>query len=241
MHSVATTTGQGDAQDDQMYRLLVQGVTDYAIYMLDPVGRVRSWNSGARLAKGYEAAEIVGQNFARFYTAKDRAVGLPQRALATAATQGRFEGEGWRQRRDGTRFWAHVVIDPIRDDAGGLIGFAKITRDMTEQRESERRASEQQRIFRLLVQGVTDYAIYMLDPQGIVSNWNAGAERAKGYRAAEIVGRSFTCFYAEEDQRRGLPQRALATARQWQVRGRGLAAAAGRLPLLGACDDPPDP
>ena len=213
MHSVATTTGQGDAQDDQMYRLLVQGVTDYAIYMLDPVGRVRSWNSGARLAKGYEAAEIVGQNFARFYTAKDRAAGLPQRALATAATQGRFEGEGWRQRRDGTRFWAHVVIDLIRDDAGGLIGFAKITRDMTEQRESERRASEQQRIFRLLVQGVTDYAIYMLDPQGIVSNWNAGAERAKGYRAAEIVGRSFACFYAEEDQRRGLPQRALATAR----------------------------
>jgi diguanylate cyclase (GGDEF)-like protein/PAS domain S-box-containing protein len=214
---VAIVARQGDAEDDvqndAIYRLLVQGVTDYAIYMLAPDGRVRSWNAGARLAKGYEAAEIIGQNFSRFYTEEDRTAGLPRRALETAAAQGGFEGEGWRLRRDGSRFWAHVVIDPIRDEDGGLIGFTKITRDLTEQRERERRAAEQAGVFRLLVQGVTDYAIYMLDADGIVSNWNAGAERAKGYRAAEIVGRNFACFYAEEDQRKGLPQRALAAAR----------------------------
>jgi diguanylate cyclase (GGDEF)-like protein/PAS domain S-box-containing protein len=218
MDPVAIVAHQGDAEDDAqsdaIYRLLVQGVTDYAIYMLGPDGRVSSWNAGARLAKGYEAAEIIGQNFSRFYTEEDRAAGLPQRALETAAAQGGFEGEGWRLRRDGSRFWAHVVIDPIRgEEDGDLIGFTKITRDLTEQREKERRASEQAKVFRLLVQGVTDYAIYMLDPEGIVSNWNAGAERAKGYRAAEIVGRNFACFYGDDDQRKGLPQRALATAR----------------------------
>ncbi|PPA74351.1 GGDEF domain-containing protein [Achromobacter spanius] len=122
---------------DVMYRHLVQGVVDYAIYMLHPDGTVANWNAGAQRAKGYTQEEIVGKNFACFYTAADQAAGLPQRGLATAREQGRFEAEGWRVRRDGTLFWANVVIDAIRDDQGELIGFAKVTRDVTERRERE--------------------------------------------------------------------------------------------------------
>ena len=207
-----TPPASPDVPNDTLYRLLVQGVTDYAIYMLDIGGRVISWNAGAERAKGYRAPEIIGQHFSSFYTEADRREGRPARALATALATGRFEGEGWRLRRDGTRFWAHVVMDPIQDDEGTLIGFAKITRDMTAQREAQRRASEGERVFRLLVRGVTDYAIYMLNPDGVVANWNAGAERAKGYRAEEIIGQHFSRFYTEEDRRTGLPHRALATA-----------------------------
>ena len=220
---------------DAMYRLLVQGVTDYAIYMLALDGTVSSWNSGAQRFKGYVAEEIVGQHFSRFYTPEDRANALPAFALHTALTEGRFESEGPRLRKDGTSFWAHVVIDLIRDQSGEPIGFAKITRDLTEQRESTRRAREQERNFRLLVQGVTDYAIYMLSMDGTVSNWNAGAERVKGYMAHEIVGQHFSQFYTPEDRARGLPQRALATAlAKGKFRGRRMAPPQERLLLLGA-------
>jgi PAS domain S-box-containing protein len=198
--------------DDGRYRLLVDAITDYAIYMLDRQGRVASWNAGAQRFKGYAAHEILGQHFSRFYTEEDRTTGLPQRALNRAASEGRFEQEGWRVRKDGGRFWAHVVIDAIRDDGGEVIGFAKITRDLTERRAAEQavRASEEQ--FRRLVQGVADYAIYMLDLQGRVASWNAGAQRFKGYRAEEIVGEHFSCFYTEDDRRRGAPEQALAAA-----------------------------
>src|SRR5690242_18024744 len=114
--------------------LLVQNVTDYAIYMLDPTGIVSSWNAGAARFKGYRADEIIGEHFSRFYTDEDRATGLPARALNKALEEGRFEAEGWRVRKDGTRFWASVVIDPIRDDSGRHVGFAKITRDLTERK-----------------------------------------------------------------------------------------------------------
>ncbi|CAN7630956.1 ATP-binding protein [Bosea sp. LjRoot237] len=122
----------------ERYRLLVESVTDYAIYMLDPQGMVISWNPGARRFKGYEDHEIIGQSFSRFYTEEDRASGLPERALSQAAEEGRFESEGWRVRKDGSRFWAHVVIDPILDQASGrVLGYAKITRDLTERRKIE--------------------------------------------------------------------------------------------------------
>src|SRR5215203_3029543 len=120
--------------DEGRFRLLVEAVTDYAIYMLDPTGVVASWNPGAERFKGYREAEIIGQHFSRFYTEEDRATDLPARALKTAATEGRFEQEGWRVRKDGTRMWAHVVIDPIRDPSGTLIGFAKVTRDISARR-----------------------------------------------------------------------------------------------------------
>jgi PAS domain S-box-containing protein len=195
------------------YELLVQGVVDYAIYLLDTEGRVVSWNPGARRIKGYTAAEIIGEHFSRFYTHEDRAADVPGRALRTAAETGRFIAEGWRCRKDGTQFWAMVVIDAIHHD-GNLVGFAKITRDMTEQRKAQLAALESERRFRLLVEGVTDYAIYMLSPDGEVTNWNAGAERIKGYVASEIVGAHFSRFYAPEDIEAGIPQKALETARR---------------------------
>jgi PAS domain S-box-containing protein len=215
--------------DAERYRLLVQSVTDYAIYMLDPAGIVTSWNPGAQRFKGYTSGEIIGQHFSRFYTDEDRATGLPQRALEIAQRAGKFEHEGWRLRKDGTRFWAYVVIDPIRAPDGSLIGFAKITRDLTERRAAEQVLRQSQEQFRLLVQGVTDYAIYMLDTDGRVASWNAGAERIKGYSTEEIVGKHFEIFYTEGDRAQGEPKKVLEIARRegrsekeaWRVRKDG--------------------
>src|SRR3954452_22139660 len=137
--------------------------------MLDPQGIVTSWNAGAERIKGFQTEEIVGQHFSKFYTEEDRAAGVPAKVLHTARTEGRFEGEGWRVRKDGSRFWASVVIDRINNDKGEIVGFAKITRDMTEQRRSQQALLEAERRVRMLVQGVADYAIYMLDADGCVT------------------------------------------------------------------------
>jgi PAS domain S-box-containing protein len=217
------------APDKERFQLLVDAVTDYAIYMLDPKGIIASWNSGAQRFKGYIESEILGEHFSRFYTDEDRATGLPQRALETARREGKFEAEGWRVRKDGTRFWAHVVIDPIWGNNGNLLGYAKITRDLTERRKAEDALKESEQRFRLLVQGVVDYAIYMLDPEGHVTNWNPGAQRIKGYTEDEIRGQHFSRFYTDEDRATGLPQRALETARRegkfeaegWRIRKDG--------------------
>ncbi len=199
--------------EEQRFRLLIDAVVDYAIYMTDPSGIITSWNSGARRFKGYAESEILGQHFSRFYTDQDRAAGLPQRALDTAVQEGRFEGEGWRVRKDGTLFWSHVVIDPIIDSQSGtLLGFAKITRDLTDRKMAEETLKQSEQQFRLLVQSVTDYAIYMLDPQGQVTNWNLGAQRIKGYLPAEAIGQHFSMFYTPEDRDTGEPQRALSIA-----------------------------
>jgi PAS domain S-box-containing protein len=322
---------------DEQFRLLVSSVTDYAIYLLDTAGRVVSWNGGAERIKGYRAAEIVGRHFSIFYPPEDRDAGKPQRALAAAARDGRFEGEGWRVCKDGSRFWAEVLITALRDADGALKGYAKLTRDMTERhaerereqlfaatfnqaphgiaivdrdgryiganasfvallgyteaelrgktvfelthaedlgesrrllqealrggsarrldlekryrrkdgrviwahvsvaqivdregaptrfvaqvediterRAVEARLRESERRFRLLVHGVTDYAIYMLSPEGEISSWNAGAERIKGYAEKEVLGRHFSLFFTAEDRAAGKPERALQTAR----------------------------
>ncbi|MEA2791630.1 MAG: hypothetical protein QOG73_4036 [Acetobacteraceae bacterium] len=198
---------------NNIHSLLIQAVVDFAIYMLDLEGRVVTWNAGAEQIKGYSANEIIGQHFSRFYTEEDRAAGVPQHALKTAAETGRFMAEGWRRRKDGSRFWATVVIDAIYQD-GKLIGFAKVTRDMTQQREAQQALLASERRFRLLVQGVTDYAIYMLSPEGYVTNWNTGASHIKGYHASEIIGQHFSRFYTPEDVAAGLPYKALETARQ---------------------------
>jgi len=215
--------------DERYYRYLISGIRDYAIYMLDPEGHVSSWNAGARLFKGYDADEILGQHFSRFYAPEDRAANLPGQALRCALEEGKYEAEGWRMRKDGSRFWAHVVIDPIHDDEGTLLGYAKITRDVTERKGAEDALRDSEQRFRLLVQGVTDYAIYMLSPEGMVSNWNSGAERIKGYSQGEIVGSHFSRFYTEADRGDGVPQRALRTAAEagrfeaegWRVRKDG--------------------
>ena len=211
------------------FRMLIDAITDYAIYMLDPDGTVTSWNPGARRFKGYEESEIIGENFSRFYTEEDRKAGLPAHALEVSEREGKFESEGWRVRKDGSKFWAYVVIDPIRDNAGRLIGFAKITRDLTERRQAEVALRESQEQFRLLVQGVTDYAIFMLSSKGYVSSWNSGAQRIKGYAPEEIIGQHFSRFYTEEDRQAGVPQEALEIATRegrferegWRVRKDG--------------------
>lgn len=199
------------------FELLVQSVTDYAIFMLDRDGIVASWNAGARCIKGYEADEIIGRHFSCFYSVEDQAAGVPALALYTAEHDGRFEAEGWRVRKDGTPLWANVVIDPIRSPDGDLIGFAKVTRDLTERRAAQDALRNSEDRFRLLVESVTDYAIYMLDPIGTVTSWNMGAQRFKGYSADEIVGQNFARFYSDEDRLAGMPSRALHTA---QVEGR---------------------
>lgn len=212
------------------YRLLVDSVVDYAIYMLDPDGFVISWNPGAQRFKGYSESEILGQHFSQFYTSDDQQAGQPRRALETAQRDGRFESEGWRVRKDGSRFWAHVVIDPIvhpRDNKP--LGFAKITRDLTDRKLAADALKRSEQSFRLLVQGVTDYAIFMLDPAGNVANWNAGAERIKGYTPEDIIGRHFSVFYSDEERARGEPERILAIARSegsfrtegWRIRKGG--------------------
>ncbi|QIO36607.1 hybrid sensor histidine kinase/response regulator [Bradyrhizobium sp. 1(2017)] len=207
---------------DGRYRLLVEAITDYAIYMLDREGRVTSWNPGARRFKGYEADEIIGRHFSIFYTDAERAENIPALALAEAERTGRFEREGWRVRKDGSQFWAHVVIDAIRSPEGDLVGFAKITRDLTERRAAETKLRESEQQFRMLVHSVTDYAIYMLDVDGHVASWNAGAQRIKGYAPEEIIGRHFSNFYTEADRAAGLPRTGLDTATRngrWENEG----------------------
>jgi PAS domain S-box-containing protein len=207
---------------EDRYRLLVESITDYAIYMLDRDGHVTSWNPGAKRFKGYEAEEIIGQHFSTFYTEAERARNVPALALEEAARTGRVEREGWRVRKDGTQFWAHVIIDAIRSPKGELVGFAKITRDLTERRAAEAKLRESEEQFRLLVQGVTDYAIYMLDVNGHVVSWNPGAQRIKGYTPEEIIGRHFSNFYTEADRAAGLPRTGLETAKKkgrWEHEG----------------------
>ena len=321
---------------DEQFRLLVSTVSDYAIYLLDPSGRVASWNAGAERIKGYRAGEVIGRHFSLFYPAEDRAAGKPELTLARAAREGRFEGEGWRVCKDGGRFWAEVVVTALRDSEGALKGFAKVTRDMTarhaerereqllaatlnyaphgisvvdregryiganasflrllgyteaeltaltvfdithpeeaadarkllgamlrgeeervefdkryvrkdgstllahvtiapiidpsgaasrfvaqvedvgERRAAENRLRESERRFRLLVEGVSDYAIYMLTPRGEIASWNTGAQRIKGYREAEVLGRHFSLFFTGEDRAAGRPDLAIQTAR----------------------------
>ncbi len=215
-------------ESERRFRLLVEGVVDYAICMLDPQGIITNWNAGAQRINGYEADEAVGQHFSIFYTPEARAAGLPARALETARSEGKYATEGWRQRKDGTRFLASAVIDALYED-GVLIGFAKITRDVSERQTAENALQDSERHFRLLVSNVTDYALYMLDPEGQVSSWNAGGERIKGYTPAEIIGQNFSRFYTEADRAAGRPARALRIAREtgryeeegWRVRKDG--------------------
>jgi PAS domain S-box-containing protein len=196
-------------QSEERFRLLVEGVKDYAIFMLDPQGHVLTWNAGAERFKGYAAHEIIGQHFSRFYPPEALKAGLPAHELAVAEVTGSFEDEGWRVRQDGSLFWANVVITALRDSSGKLVGFAKVTRDLTQRRDHEESLRQSEERFRLLVEGLTDYAIFMLDVNGIVASWNAGAQRIKGYAANEIIGRHFSTFYPADARQSGWPEHEL--------------------------------
>jgi PAS domain S-box-containing protein len=212
-----------------LHRLLVEGVRDYAIVALDPNGHVLTWNAGAQRITGYTADEIAGRHVSTFYPIEDIAAGKPALELEVAAREGRFEDEGWRVRKDGRPFWADVIVTALRDDDGALIGFTKVTQDLTERRHAERALRESEERFRLLVESVRDYAIFMLDPDGRVASWNAGAERIKGYTAGEIVGQHFSRFYPQDKIAEGFPAYELAEAARvgrfedegWRIRKDG--------------------
>jgi PAS domain S-box-containing protein len=214
---------------DNSFRLLVESVKDYAIFLLDPGGHIASWNAGAQRIKGYRADEIIGRHFSTFYSPDDVAGGKPDRELAAAIADGRVEDEGWRIRKDGTRFWANVLITALRDNTGTLRGFAKVTRDVTERKLAEEALRQSEEQFRLLVDRVKDYAIILLNPDGQVASWNVGAERTMGYQAAEIIGRHFSTFYPPQDVAAGKTEAELATALRdgrvedegWRVRKDG--------------------
>ncbi|MHA3772451.1 PAS domain S-box protein [Verrucomicrobiota bacterium sgz303538] len=207
-------TSHHTEQSEQKFRLLVESVKDYAIFMLDVDGNVATWNAGAEKINGYSANEIIGSHFSRFYPTEDIIAGKPEWELKEAVANGHVEDEGWRLRKDGSRFWADVVITSLWNEAGELQGFAKVTRDLTERKlaEEKQRASEEQ--FRLLVASVQEYAIFMLDTTGHVATWNAGAQRIKGYTFEEIVNQSFERFYLPEDRIKGKPARLLEIARR---------------------------
>jgi len=210
--SVASTENRIIGGDDSDYRLIVDDVSDYAIFLLDPGGFIRSWNEGAKRIKGYERDEVIGRHISIFYPEELIANNWPDTELATARATGRFEDEGWRLRKDGTRFWANIVITRLTDAEGTFLGFSKITRDLSERRRNEEKLRSSEERFRLLVEGVHDYAIFMLDPSGHIVSWNAGAQRIKGYTAAEILGKHFSIFYPNEVVNAGWPAEELRRA-----------------------------
>ncbi|MBF8965279.1 PAS domain-containing sensor histidine kinase [Pontibacter sp. FD36] len=225
-------------ESEERFRLLIEGVTDYAIFMLDPGGNVATWNHGARRMNGYEANEIIGKYFSRFYSQEQVEEGFPDYELRQAKEHGRFEDTGWRYRKDGSVFWANTVITAIFNEKKDLIGFSKITRDLTEKLQMEQQLfrvneelRESEEKSRLLIDGVKDYAILMLNPEGIVMRWNEGAERIKGYKSGEIIGRHFSTFYDRESISKGFPQYELRKAQEvgrfedegWRIRKDGTA------------------
>jgi PAS domain S-box-containing protein len=208
---------------------MVESVSDYAIFALDVDGIILTWNRGAERLKGYTRSEIVGRSFEVFYPEEALRRNFPRYELDVAAREGRFEDEGWRLRKDGSRFWARVVITALYDDAGGLTGYAKVTSDLTERKAAEDALRKSEEQFRLLVQNVQDYAILFLDPDGRVASWNEGAQRLKGYTAEEILGEPFERFYPPDKIAEGFPARELELAARdgsfqdegWRVRKDG--------------------
>ena len=201
---------------------VVELIKDYAVILLDAEGNVATWNLGAQRMKGYRADEIVGKHFSRFYTSEDVEADLPAKALRAAIEEGRYEKEGWRVRKDGTRFWADVVLTPVGGPNGELTGFVKVTRDLSERKLAQENLRQSRERSRLLVENLRDYAIFFVDLDGKVGSWNSGAERVTGYRPNDIVGKHFSVLYPAEEIETGRPQRDIETvARDWRVEYEG--------------------
>lgn len=216
-------------QSEERYRLMVEGVREYAIFLLDEHGNITTWNDGAKRIKGYSANEIIGRHFSTFYTSEDLESKKPERELVIATQTGKYEEEGWRVRKNGSVFWANVVITALFTEQNKLIGFSKVTRDLTERKENEEWLRQSEERYRLLVEQVTDYGIFMMDEKGRITSWNEGAKNINGYTSTEIIGKYFSIFYPEEDLVNGKPQHELRVAKAegkyeeegWRVRKDG--------------------
>jgi PAS domain S-box-containing protein len=214
---------------EEKFALLVDSVKDYGIFLMDIHGTILSWNSGAERIKGYTADDVIGKNFSIFYTDADIQKRHPQHELEIAAKDGKYEEEGWRIRKNGTKFWANVVITALRDKKGELVGFAKVTRDLSERKLAEEKLIRSEERLRKMFEGIKDYALILLDPNGIITSWNEGARRIKGYEADEIIGKSFKTFYPLQDIQMGKCEYELVEAAQtgrfedegWRVRKDG--------------------
>jgi len=200
-------------QSEESFRLMIESVRDYAIFMLDTTGHIMTWNEGAKRIKGYTSMEIIGKHFSTFYTAEDLESKKPERELKIAIQTGKYEEEGWRIRKDGSVFWASVVITALFNDQNKHIGFSKVTRDLTERKMNEEALRQSEERYRSLVEQVTDYEICMLDEKGRILSWNEGARKIKGYTSEEIIGKYFTVFYPQEDILNGKPAYELEIAR----------------------------
>jgi PAS domain S-box-containing protein len=220
--------------NDAHYRQMVNTITDYAIFFLDLNGLVISWNPGAKRLKGYEAGEIMGRHISTFYPAELIEKRWPERELSVARSAGRVEDEGWRVRKDGTRFWANIILTRLDGADGAPIGFSKITRDLTERRRQEEELRHSEERFRLLVEGVHDYAIFMLDPSGFIVSWNRGAQHNKGYDGLGDHRQAFLgVLSARPEGARLARRRAAPGPARWPLRRRRLARAQGRHAFLG--------
>jgi PAS domain S-box-containing protein len=216
-------------KQEEQYRLMVEGVKDYAIFMLDPNGYILTWNEGAKRTKGYLSSEIVGKHFSTFYTDTDLKAQKPARELRIAIATGKYEEEGWRIKKNGSVFWANVVITALFNERNELIGFSKVTRDLSERKEKEEQLRQSEERYRSLVEQVTDYGIFMLDEKGRITSWNEGAKRIKGYLPEEIIGKYFSIFYPEDDILSGKPAYELKVAQAegkyeeegWRIRKDG--------------------
>jgi PAS domain S-box-containing protein len=201
------------------YQKMVDEVQDYAIILLDKNGIIRNWNKGAQRIKQYTEAEAVGMHFQMFYLPEDRDSGLPQKLLNEAIINGRAGHEGWRLRKDKNRFWGSITLTALYDEQGAVIGFCKVTRDLTEKKladDQTRKVAEDLRkseeLYHKMIAEVVDYAIVLLDKNGNIQNWNAGAEKIKGYTREEIIGKNFRTFYLPADRAGGLPEKLIAEA-----------------------------
>lgn len=230
-------------RSEERYHRMINEVQDYAIILLSEEGIIENWNIGAEKIKGYKGQEVLGKSFRIFYSPEDRASGLPEKLLKEASDKGKANHEGWRVRKDGSRFWGNISITALHDSNGNVIGFSKVTRDLTELRKQEikikdfnetlkqtnlqLRQSEER--FHRMVSEVEDYVIILLSIDGYIQNWNKGAQKIKGYDAEEIVGKHFSIFYSPEDQAKSLPQSLLESAARdgkvlhegWRVRKDG--------------------
>ncbi|WP_109482506.1 PAS domain S-box protein [Paraburkholderia sp. C35] len=215
-------SARADNFSREWLRLWAESTTDYSIFALAPDGTIISWNRGGQTIQGYQPGEILGKHVRVMYTEEDQREGLPELGLQRAREDGRYEMEGWRVRKDGSLFWANVIVTALYASDGELLGYGRVVRDISDKKSATDAALESDRRFRLLVQGVNDYAIFMLSPEGCVTNWNPGARRIKGYTDEQIIGKHFSCFYTPEDAASGVPQRGLATAARegrWEAEG----------------------